>query len=73
LQGISHDYIFIEEENALKGIEAGIDEFQADLLVMVPQKHGFWDTVMNRSTTRKIALHTHIPLLALPNPKPYYR
>lgn len=68
LQGVSHDYLFIEAEDALKGIESGVDDFKADLLVMVPQEHGFWDLVNNRSMTRKMAFRTHVPLLALPNP-----
>ncbi|QHT71299.1 universal stress protein [Rhodocytophaga rosea] len=70
LQGVSHDYLFIEAEDAMKGIETGVDDFHADLLVMVPQEHGFWDLVANRSTTRKMAFRTHVPLLTLPNPVP---
>jgi nucleotide-binding universal stress UspA family protein len=69
-QGVSHDYLFVEEKDAIKGIETSVEDFHADLLVMVPQEHGFWDLVMNRSATRKMAFRTQVPLLALPNPVP---
>jgi nucleotide-binding universal stress UspA family protein len=68
LEGIKHHYEFLVEEDSSVGIQTGIEEYQADLLVMVPQRHGFWDIVMNQSVTRKLAFHTHIPLLTLPNP-----
>lgn len=67
LRGIRHSYKFIRDDDVVKGIERGIAESEADLLVMVPHKADFWDTVLNRSNTRKMALHTSIPLLALPS------
>lgn len=66
--GVKHEYLFAEAQKVIKGIENGVQEFQADLLVMVPHRQGFWDIAMNRSNTRKIAFRTHIPLLVLPNP-----
>jgi nucleotide-binding universal stress UspA family protein len=67
LRGIKHSYAFIEDEDVLSGLERGIQENSADLLVMVPHKPNFWDGLLNRSHTRNMALHTHVPLLALPN------
>lgn len=69
LQGIKHEYIFLQEDDIMEGIEKGIREYQPDLLVMIPREHSFWDVLLNRSTTRKIAFQTHIPLLTIPNPK----
>ncbi len=66
-RGIKHNYKELETEDIVGGIEKGIEEYGADLLVMVPHKPGFWDNILNRSKTRKMALKTHIPLLALPN------
>jgi nucleotide-binding universal stress UspA family protein len=67
LRGIKHSYAFIEDEDVLRGLERGIEENGADLLVMVPHKANFWEALLNKSHTRKMALHTHVPLLALPN------
>jgi nucleotide-binding universal stress UspA family protein len=68
LEGINHHDSFLVEEDSTQAIQAGTNDYQANLLVMTPQTHGFWDTVMNRSVTRKIAFQTNIPLLTLPNP-----
>lgn len=67
-RGIRHTYKEVESEDIIEGIEKGIKEYHADMLVMVPHKLGFWDYMLNRSNTRTMALRTHIPLLALPNP-----
>jgi nucleotide-binding universal stress UspA family protein len=64
--GVKHHYSYLEHEHILDGITQGIAEYQADWLVMAPQPHGFWDAVMNKSNTRKMALTTYIPLLVLP-------
>lgn len=68
LQAIKHQYTFLEEQDVVTGIEQGIREEEANLLVMVPRPHGFWDILFNRSTTRRMAYQTHIPLLVLPDP-----
>jgi nucleotide-binding universal stress UspA family protein len=68
LLNIRHEYVQIAEGDFLKGINKGIAESNAQLLVMVPGERNFWESLTNKSNTRKAALQTHIPLLALPNP-----
>ena len=65
--GIDHSFKDLENEDIIDGIEKGVKEFDADLLVMVPHKAGFWDNILKRSNTRKMVLRTPIPLLALPD------
>ncbi|WP_224999107.1 universal stress protein [Cesiribacter sp. SM1] len=66
LRGIKHTYRFVHEESVLEGIKRGLEEYQADLLVMVPHKPGFWYSLIHTSITKEMALNTHVPLLALP-------
>ncbi|CAN5536891.1 hypothetical protein BH23BAC1_BH23BAC1_25990 [soil metagenome] len=68
LASLKHEYIQFEDEHFLHGINRGISDTNANLLVMVPGEHNFWETLTNKSNTRKVALNAHIPLLALPNP-----
>jgi nucleotide-binding universal stress UspA family protein len=68
LSGVQHQYTFLEEDDVVTGIARGIREDGANLVVMVPRRHGFWDIVFNRSTTRKMAYQAPVPLLVLPNP-----
>lgn len=64
---IKHSYKYVEDSDVLQGIDRGIEEFGADMLVMVPHKTGFWEALLDKSNTCKMAYRTHIPLLALPN------
>ncbi|MDO1446363.1 universal stress protein [Rhodocytophaga aerolata] len=67
-KGVPHSYRFIDNRHVVEGIETEVQESQADLLVMVPRKHTFWDYLLNKSTTQQMLFHTNVPLLALPNP-----
>jgi len=64
---INHSYNVIENPSVGDGILEGVKEWQADLLVMVPHRPGFWERLFNGSTTREISLRTRVPLLILPN------
>lgn len=68
LDGVVHDYRDISDDHILGGIDRGVREFEADMLVMVPHHTGFWNTLFNRSKTRKMAMLTEVPLLSIPNP-----
>jgi hypothetical protein len=35
------------------------------LVIMVPEKYGFFKSLFHHSVTKKLAFHTHIPLLLL--------
>ena len=68
-RGIKHTYKEVGQDDIIKGIEQGVKEYNADLLVMVTHKPNFRDYICSMSNTRKMALRSHIPLLAIPNPK----
>lgn len=54
-----------------KDITAGFDDFirlhDSDLLMLVPKKHGIWDTLFHGSTATKALTQPVIPLLMLPD------
>jgi nucleotide-binding universal stress UspA family protein len=68
LMNIRHNYHFVGSENIAKAIEQSVQTTQPDLLVMAPREHGYWDILKNKSITNKVAFHTTVPLLSLPNP-----
>jgi nucleotide-binding universal stress UspA family protein len=69
LSGVRHEYKEIESDEIIKGIDTGLSEYKPDLLVMIPHRASFWEVMLSKSNTRKMALKVHIPLLALPNPR----
>jgi len=65
-EGLNHSYRDIDGSSVIEGIERGVNEYNADLLVMVPQKHGLWDSLVHRSKTRIMASRSKVPLLSIP-------
>ncbi len=56
---------FIKSKEITEGIDMFIRDVQIDCLMMFPRKHGLLTQIFGESNTRKIALHTHIPVLAI--------
>lgn len=67
LTGVNHTYRDMDGYGVVKGIERGVEDFNADLLVMVPQKYGFWDSLTHQSKTCAMAARSKVPLLSIPN------
>ena len=48
---------------------AGINQFVADnkidMIVFIPKKHSFFNSIFHESNTKRMAFHSTIPLLAL--------
>ncbi|WP_276496358.1 universal stress protein [Pontibacter litorisediminis] len=66
LQGIEMSFAYDISEEVASDIQQHIQELQADLLVLIPQRHNFLERLLNKSVTGKITAHPLVPLLALP-------
>lgn len=65
LEGLNHSFNFIENGNIADGINEFVDENNVDMIVMIPRKHTLLETILQERNTKRMAFHTHIPLLAL--------
>ena len=65
-EGLGSAFRSLENRSVIAGIERGIMEFGADLLVMVPHKPHSSDSIFYESRTREMALRVKVPLLTLP-------
>jgi|SRR5690554_4089866 len=68
LEGVNHYYKRVTSRTVIKEIEKEVKRFGADLLVMMPKKYGFWESIIHRSKTRIMASNNSVPLLSLPFP-----
>jgi nucleotide-binding universal stress UspA family protein len=68
LHDLNYSYKQIAAEDVVHGLESEIEACNADLLVMVPHKIGFFESILHRSKTTKMSHRSLIPLLSLPNP-----
>ncbi len=64
-QDIPHSIHFATGEELVISINAFIDMNNADLLIMIHKKHAFFSQLFRESNTKKMAFHSHIPLLAI--------
>ncbi|MBO9657884.1 MAG: universal stress protein [Chitinophagaceae bacterium] len=66
MSGISYYHKNIESKRVIDAIREEIVQSNADLLVMVPYKYGFWNSLVHRSKTRMMASGNNVPLLSIP-------
>lgn len=64
LEGIPHSYKPVESDAVIDAIKNEIMQINADLLIMVPQRYGFWKSLVHTSKTRVMASQSEIPILS---------
>ncbi|WP_338359873.1 universal stress protein [Yeosuana marina] len=66
LYGITTIYKDIKSDFVIDEIKKEIEVFNAELLVMIPKKGGFWESIIHKSKTRMMASGMDIPLFSIP-------
>lgn len=66
LGNVTHLYKKVNSDLVIKEIEKEVLASNSDLLVMIPKKYGFWESIVHRSKTRVMASGLNIPLLSIP-------
>lgn len=62
-EGYEPKYHFIHNTNFVEGVNEFADSNSIDILIVVPQKHGLFDSLFNKSHTKMLAFHSHVPVL----------
>lgn len=65
MNNIRHTLSFPESEDITYAINEFVDKHDIDMLVMIPHKHRFLGGLFHKSNTKKMAFHTHVPLLSI--------
>jgi nucleotide-binding universal stress UspA family protein len=58
-------YHFIENESFTDGINQFADSNNIDMIITIPKKHGFFDSIFKKSHTKRLAFHSHLPLMVM--------
>jgi nucleotide-binding universal stress UspA family protein len=69
LGAIPHSHHFISGENVNTALHDMADQSDADLVVVIHRQRGLFEQLFHRSTSTKLAMHTHIPMLVLQHAK----
>ena len=59
------NYNFLAVNNTEEGILAFVDDNNIDLLIVMPKHHNFFQKIFQKSHTKNLILHSHIPVLSL--------
>jgi len=65
-ENVKYLYKTVRSNAVINEIKEEIKNYNADMLIMVPQKYGFWDSLVHKSKTRIMATGLDIPLLSFP-------
>lgn len=64
-EGVDYSLHEVKNENIGEGIEEFVKAFGVDMLCLVHHKYSFFEKLFHKSMTKKMSMHTHIPLIAL--------
>jgi len=65
LDGYNPEYKFIDDVDFVEGINKVALEKQADLIITIPKKMGWFDGLFKKSHTKMLAFHSHVPLMVV--------
>jgi nucleotide-binding universal stress UspA family protein len=65
LEEFQPTYHFTKNKEYVDGVNEFADTHQVDMIISVPKRKGFFEKLFIKSTTKKLAFHTHLPLLVV--------
>jgi nucleotide-binding universal stress UspA family protein len=65
LQGYNPEYKFIDDVDFVEGINKVALETKTDLIITIPKKMGWFDSLFKKSHTKMLAFHSHVPLMVI--------
>jgi nucleotide-binding universal stress UspA family protein len=65
LSDLSPEFHQIQHDDFVEGINEFVDTHNIDLLITIPKKHGLFEGLFKRSHTKRLAFHSHVPLMCI--------
>lgn len=65
LEGIDHSYHTVYDKDIPHAIEQFVNDKKADIIVMITHYHHLFERIFHKSITKKMLLHSTLPLLVL--------
>jgi nucleotide-binding universal stress UspA family protein len=63
--GYAPEYHFVDSTDFVEGINNFAVDKNIDLIITIPKKHGFFESLFKTSHTKKLAFHSHVPLMVI--------
>lgn len=65
LEKYQPEYHFAESKDFVEAFNNFAEQHNADLIITIPKKRGLFEGIFKKSHTKKLAFHSHIPLLLI--------
>ncbi|HWY37223.1 MAG TPA: universal stress protein [Bacteroidia bacterium] len=65
LEVIKHKTVYVTDNDVAHGLENYFKTHPSDIVMVNPKKHNIFHNLFNESTTKELAFHLHVPLLAI--------
>ncbi|MEO5684406.1 MAG: universal stress protein [Chitinophagaceae bacterium] len=65
LAGFDTEYYFMRQYDFVEAINQFVSDYKIDMIFTVPKKHSFLGGLFKTSNTKKLAYHSHVPLVAV--------
>lgn len=65
LQGYNPQYHFENNNNFVEAVNIVVQEKMIDLIITIPKKHGLFEGLFHASATKKLAYHSHVPIMVI--------
>jgi len=65
LEEFKPEYFFIKNKEYVDGVNEFADSHQANIIITIPKRHTFFEKLFIKSSTKRLAFHTHLPLLVV--------
>lgn len=58
-------YHFVHNPNFIEGVNEYTEKNLIDIVIVVPQKHGLFESIFTKSHTKQLAFHSHVPIMVV--------
>lgn len=65
LDDLNPRYAYVDNPEVEKGISSFAEEKKLDVLIVIPRKHRLLEALFQKSHTKNLAFHSHIPILSI--------
>jgi nucleotide-binding universal stress UspA family protein len=65
LAGYNPQFYFIRMYDFMDAVNQFVEDKEIDLIITVPKKHSFLSNIFRSSYTKKLAYHSHVPIIAV--------
>lgn len=65
LKDFNPEFQYVDSKEFADATNSFVEKNNVDMIITIPKKHGFFESIFRKSHTKELAYHTHVPLLCI--------